>query len=79
MKFKNILLGTMLTIAIACGAVAAYPVAVNASAFSDLTAQKMNEQVFVKTQKKHRSWSTLPTRDRNTAWQCLLTAITLQC
>ena len=37
----------MLTIAIACGAVAAYP----AAAFSNLTAQKMNEQVFVKTQK----------------------------
>lgn len=51
MKFKNILLGTMLTIAIACGAVAAYPVAANATAFSNLTAQKMNEQVFVKTQK----------------------------
>ena len=51
MKFKNILLGTMLTIAIACGAVAAYPVAVSAAAFSNLTAQKMNEQVFVKTQK----------------------------
>ena len=47
MKFKNILLGTMLTIAIAFGAAAAYPAAV----FSDLTAQKMNEQVFVKTQK----------------------------
>ena len=41
----------MLTIALACGAVAAYPVAANASAFSDLTAKKMNEQVFVKTQK----------------------------
>ena len=41
----------MLTIAIACGAVAAYPVAANAIAFSNLTAQKMNEQVFVKTQK----------------------------
>ena len=41
----------MLTIAIACGAVAAYPVAANATAFSNLTAQKMNEQVFVKTQK----------------------------
>ena len=51
MKFKNILLETMLTIAIACGAVAAYPVAANAIAFSNLTAQKMNEQVFVKTQK----------------------------
>ena len=51
MNFKNILLGTMLTITIAFGAVAAYPVAVNATAFSNLTAQKMNEQVFVKTQK----------------------------
>ena len=41
----------MLTIAIAFGAAAAYPVAANATAFSNLTAQKMNEQVFVKTQK----------------------------
>ena len=51
MKFKNIVLGIMLTIAIAFGAAAAYPVAANATAFSNLTAQKMNEQVFVKTQK----------------------------
>ena len=51
MKYKNIVLGIMLTIAIAFGAAAAYPVAANATAFSNLTAQKMNEQVFVKTQK----------------------------
>ena len=51
MKFKNIVLGTMLAIALVCGAAATYPAAKSVIAFSDLTAQKMNEQVFVKTQK----------------------------
>ena len=51
MRFKNIVLGTMLAIALVCGAAATYPAAKSVIAFSDLTAQKMNEQVFVKTQK----------------------------
>ena len=51
MKFRNIILGIMLTVALACGAVAAFPAASSAIAFSNATAQKMNEQVYVKTQK----------------------------
>ena len=50
MKFMNIVLGTMLTLAIVCGTVAVYPTVTSAVAFSEYTAQKMNEQVYVKTQ-----------------------------
>jgi hypothetical protein len=50
MKFKNIILGSMLTVALACGAAAAFPTVSSAVALSNAAAQKMNEQVFVKTQ-----------------------------
>ena len=51
MKFRNIILGAMLTVALVCGAAAAFPAASSAIAFSNATAQKMNERVYVKTQK----------------------------
>ena len=51
MRFKNTVLRTMLTIALVCGtAAAAYPAVTSAAAFNNNIAQKMNEQVFVKTQ-----------------------------
>ena len=51
MKFRNIILGAMFTVALACGAVAVYPTVSSGIAFSNEIAQRMNEQVYVKTQK----------------------------